>query len=163
MSAKSKKIIHRLLIDHVQAELDAITDAAKKSFATATSDEHRAESKYDTFKLESSFLSRGLAKRVEELTTALESLQGLDLKKLNKHTPVQVSALIRLKSDDGKTLAIFLGPDAGGESIRVDGEEISIVSARSPLGIAVLNKLVGDTFELTTGKATTRFTVLSVA
>jgi len=163
MPRTSKKTIHRRLIDHVHAELESITSAAKRSFDTATSDEHRAESKYDTFKLEASFLSRGLAKRVEELTAALEALQGLHLKKLGKTCPIQVSALIRLKAGDGKKLTIFLGPNAGGESITVDGEEISVVSAGSPLGIAVMNKRVGDSFELKTGKATNTFTVLSVA
>jgi len=159
----TKKDIHRRLIEQVQKELDAITVSAKKSFAAATSDEHRAESKYDTFKLESSFLSRGLAKRVEELTIALTSLQALPLVKLGAKSPVQPSALVRLRDGDGKTLALFLGSDAGGETIRVNGEEISVVSAGSPLGQAVLDKHVGDTFAIKIGKFAHTFTVLSVA
>ena len=158
-----KKEIHQQLIAKVTTELEAITEAAKKSFATATSEEHRAESKYDTFKLESSFLSRGLAKRVEELTRALESLHAIPLFEFGKDSPVQESALVRLQARDGKTLALFLGSDVGGETITVDGEEISIISANSPLGRAVSGKRTGETFTFQIGKATNTFTVLSVA
>ena len=56
--------------------------------------------KYDTFKLESSFLSRGLAKRVAELTNALESLQEIPLPDLDRTSPAQAGALVRLKCDD---------------------------------------------------------------
>ncbi len=158
----NKKNIHRRLVDQAQKELASITVSAKSSFAAATSDQHLAEGKYDTFKLESSFLSRGLAKRVAELTHALESLQGIPLPELDRTSPVQVGALVRLKCDDGKPLILFLGTAAGGETIIVGGKEISVVSAGSPLGQAVLDKRVGETFEIKTGKATHAFTVLSV-
>ena len=158
----NKTDIHRRLIEQVQAELETITVSAKKSFAAATSDEHRAESKYDTFKLESSFLSRGLAKRVEELTNALKSLQALPLVKLGAISPVQPSALVRLQDGDGTAMALFLGSDAGGETIDVNGEEISVVSSGSPLGQAVLDRRVGDTFAIQIGRFTHTFTVLSV-
>ena len=161
-AAKTKPEIHQLLIAHVRAELDEITIAAKKTFATATSEEHRAESKYDTFKLEASFLSRGLAKRVEELTRALQSLETLPLFNLTEASPVQVSALVRLKTHDGKIMALFLGSDAGGETITVDGEDISIISSQSPMGLAVQGKHVGDTFTFQVGQSARTFSVLSV-
>jgi transcription elongation GreA/GreB family factor len=158
----NKKDIHRRLVEQAQQELEAITVSAKSSFAAATSEQHRAEGKYDTFKLESSFLSRGLAKRVAELTNALEALQAIPLPKLAPNSPVQVGALVRLKCDDGTPLVLFLGTDAGGETIIVGRKEINVVSSGSPLGQAVLNKRVGDTFKIMTGKATHTFTVLSV-
>jgi transcription elongation GreA/GreB family factor len=144
------------------AELESITAVAKKTFATATSEAHRADNKYDTFKLEASFLSRGLAKRVEELTSALDSLQMLPLKKLQGSSPIQLGALIRLKSGDGEQRALLLGSAAGGETTLVDGEEITIVTSGSPLGHAVLGKVVGDTFELRIGPDTRVFEVVSV-
>ena len=89
----NKQEIHRCLVDQAKIELESITISAKSSFSTATSDQHRAEGKYDTFKLESSFLSRGLARRVAELTTAMEALQGIPLPDLNQTSPVQIGAL----------------------------------------------------------------------
>ena len=158
----TKQEIHRLLIAQVQHELESITAAAKKSFATATSEEHRAEGKYDTFKLESSFLSRGLAKRVEELTRALDSLQQDPLPALKAISPAQLGALVRLRAEDGTTRALFLGADAGGESITVDGEEITIVTARSPLGAAVLGKHIAEAFDFKIGAVTHNLMVVSV-
>ena len=158
----SKKDIHRRFMNQITTELETITAAAKQSFATATNEEHHAEHRYDTFKLESSFLARGQAKRVEELTSALESLQMLPLKALRDTSPIQLGALILLKAEDGKTRALFFGSAAGGETITVDGEEITIVTSGSPLGQAVLGKTVGDTFDLKIGSATHTFTVLSV-
>lgn len=159
---QGKEAVHRRFMDQLTAELESITAAAKESFATATNEEHHAEHRYDTFKLESSFLARGQAKRVEELTNALDSLQMLPLKALDDTTPIQLGALIRLKADDGSTRVLFFGSAAGGETIIVNGEEITIVTSGSPLGQAVLGKIVGDTFGLKMGGATQTFTVLSV-
>lgn len=158
----TKQDIHRRFIEQLTRELESITAAAKGTFATATSEEHHAEHKYDTFKLESSFLARGQAKRVEELKSALDSLQVLPLKALNDTSPIQLGALVRLKTGEGKTRVLFFGSAAGGDTITVDGEEIIIVTSRSPLGQAVLGKTVGDTFKMKIGAATETYTVLSV-
>lgn len=158
----TKKAIHQRFMDQLSAELESITAAARASYATATDDEHRAEHKYDTFKLESSFLARGQAKRVEELTGALDSLQMLPLKKLPAGSPIQLGALIRLKADDGECRTLLFGSAAGGETIVVKGEEITVVTSGSPLGQALLGKVVGDHFDIRIGKTTHAYTVVSV-
>ncbi len=158
----TKEEIHRRFIDELSRELESITAAAKNSVAMATSEAHRAESKYDTFSLESSYLARGQAMRIEELRNALEQLQALPLKALSAASPVQLGALVRLEAGDGKKRTLFFGPAAGGEQISADGEEIVIMTARAPLGQALLGKTVGATFEIKIGKATHTFTVVSV-
>lgn len=159
----TKKDIHKRFIDQIAAELESITTAAKSSFDVATNDEHRAESKYDTFKLESSFLARGQAKRVEELAHALDSLQMLPLKALRGKSPVQLGALVRLKAADGETRTLLFGSAAGGETIVVDGGEITVVTSGSPLGQAVLGKRVGDTVDIKIGPASHTYQVESVS
>lgn len=158
----TKKEIHQRFIAQLTTELRSIRAAAKQSFATATDEEHQAESKYDTFKLESSYLARGQAKRVEELTNALESLEMLPLHELNGASPIQLGALVRLKADDGEHRLLFFGSAAGGDKILVNGEEIMIVTSLSPLGQAVLGKNAGDTFEVKIGCDTHKHTVISV-
>ena len=158
----TKKVIHQRFIDHLTAELESITAVAKKTFATATSEEHRAEHKYDTFKLESSFLARGQAKRVEALASALDSLQMLPLKKLNSASPIQLGALVRLESGDGEMRVLYFGFAAGGETAVVGGVEITMITSRSPLGMAMLGKVVGDSFEINRGSAVQTFVVRSV-
>ena len=158
----TKRDIHQRFVDQLTKELESITAAAKKTIATATNEEHQAKSKYETFSLESSYLARGQAKRVEELTDALERLRMLPLKKLNDTSPIQLSALVRLEANAGERRTLFFGPAAGGEEIVVDGEEMIIVTSQSPLGQAVLGKTVGDTFDMKMGIDTQTFTVVSV-
>ena len=158
----TKEDIHRRFLEQLSEELESIRAAAKKAFDTATSGEHRAESKYDTFSLESSYLARGQAKRVDELSDALERLQMLPLVALGDAAPIQLGALVRLEANDGEKRTLFFGPAAGGEEITVDGEEVTIVTSSSPLGQAVLGKKVGDSFEIKMGIDAQTFTVRSV-
>ncbi|MBL7115120.1 MAG: GreA/GreB family elongation factor [Kiritimatiellae bacterium] len=158
----TKKEIHQGFIDQLEKELSAITASAKRSFATATDEEHHAEGKYDTFSLESSYLARGQAKRVKELTDALDRLQVLPLKDLDATMPIHLSALVRLKASNGEERTLFVGPAAGGETITVDGNAIMMITTSSPMGRAVLGKTVGDTFDMRLGIDVQTFTVLSV-
>jgi transcription elongation GreA/GreB family factor len=158
----TKTDIHRRFIDQLRREVDELTAAAKNSASMATNEAHRAESKYDTFSLESSYLARGQAARLEELTHALERLQALQLKEHGATTPVQLSALVRLESSEGKRRTLFLGPAAGGEQLSAEGEEVTLITTRSPLGQAVLGKTAGATFTFKVGAATQVFTVVSV-
>jgi transcription elongation GreA/GreB family factor len=158
----TKNDIHRRFIDLLASELESLTAAAKNSASMATNEAHRAESKYDTFSLESSYLARGQAKRIEELTFALQRLQALSLSEQNGTTPIRLSALVRLASDNGGKRTLFFGPAAGGEKIIADGEEVVIVTARSPLGQALVGKTVGNTFDFKIGTVTHTFTVTSV-
>jgi transcription elongation GreA/GreB family factor len=158
----TKADIHRRFIDQLSVEVESITAAAKNSISMATSEAHRAESKYDTFSLESSYLARGQAIRLEELTYALKRLQALTLKEHNAKTPIQLSALIRLQTGEGKSRTLFFGPAAGGEQLIADDEEVTIVTARSPLGQAVLGKTVGTTFDFKIGNNTLTYKVTAV-
>ncbi len=158
----TKEDIHRNFINLLSNELESLTAAAKNSASMATNEAHRAESKYDTFSLESSYLARGQAARIEELTHALARLQALPLKAFRGTSPIQLSALVRLEAGDGKKRTLFFGPAAGGEKIISDGEEIVIITARAPLGQALLGKTVGNIFDFMIGTATHTFTVTSV-
>ena len=157
----TKKAIHQRFVDQLTRELESITAAAKNSFAAATGDAHYAESKYDTFSLESSYLARGQAKRVKELTDTLARLQVLPLKKLRKNTPSRLGALVRLEADDGDKRTLFFCPGGGGEQITIDGEEILLVTFSAPIGQAVLGKTVGDTFNIKMGVMPQTFRVVS--
>ena len=158
----TKSEIHKAFIGQLSLELESITNAAKSTFATATDEAHHAEGKYDTFSLESSYLARGQAKRVEEISTALDRLQMLPLKEFSGSDPILLSALIRLQTATGERRTLFLGPAAGGETINIDGEEIMMITSASPMGQAVINKKVGDSFSLEIGPQTQHLTVLSV-
>jgi len=158
----TKKDIHRLFSERLESELKSITAAAKDSFAMATNMEHQAKNRHDTFKLEASFLARGQAMRVEELTHALESFKMLPIKTLKKNSPVQLGALVTVKAADKTLKKLFICSAGGGETVIADGEEISIITPLSPLGKAILGKLAGDTFSIKIGPDTISYTVQSI-
>lgn len=159
----TKKQIHQAFIDQLRRELETLSAAAKNSFDVATHEEHQAKSKYDTFSLESSYLARGQAMRVEELREALLRLDALPLPAFGASTPIDHGALVRLGADDGTTQTVFVAPVAGGEEMVVDGEEIIIISPGSPLGRAVMSKTEGARFDMKVERGSHTFTVLSVA
>ena len=128
----------------------------------ATSQEHQARSKYETFSLESSYLARGQARRVEALTEALEQLQQLPLTALPPTSPVLRGALVRLEGGDGTRQALFIAPSGGGEQIVADGEAVTMMTSSSPLGRALLGKTVGASFDFERAGDVQTFTVLSV-
>ena len=149
----TKSDIHRLVVERFTEELAAITAAAKSSFEAATNKEHNAESRFDTFSLESSFLARGQAKRVSELSDALEQLQLLPLAELTETSLICLGALVRLTESNGDKRTLLLCPAGGGEAVVVADETITIMTPRSPLGRAVLGKTQGDTVTVEIGGA----------
>jgi transcription elongation GreA/GreB family factor len=58
---------------------------------------------------------------------------------------------------------LLFGSAAGGETIGVDGEDITVVTSGSPLGQAVMGKTVGDRIEIRIGNTAHTYTVESVA
>ncbi len=158
----TKQDIHLQFIRQLANELDTITSAARSSIATATSEAHHAEGKYDTFSLETSYLARGQARRVEELRQALERLHLMPVKALDANDPVQLSALVRLQAPNGEMRALYFGSAGGGERIQVDSEDIVIVTSQSPLGRAVLGRTIGEHFTINLAGNKQTFTVLSV-
>jgi hypothetical protein len=158
----TKKEIHQRFIDQLSKELEHITEATKNSIAIATNDEHNAEGKYDTFSLETSYLARGQAKRVEELTDALDRLRHMPLKELNASTPIQLSALVRLKAANGDIRTLFFAPAGGGEEIEHGTELVTIVTPISPLGRAIVGKKVGTRVEFQMGIDQETLTIQSI-
>jgi transcription elongation GreA/GreB family factor len=158
----TKKDVHQRFVEKLSAELESLTAAAKNSISMATNEAHRAESKYDTFSLESSYLARGQAQRVDELRFALDRLYALSVKELSGESPIQYGSLVRLESDQGKARTLYFCPGGGGEQISFDGEEVCIITAVSPLGKAVLGKRLGVTFEVKIGRTTQTFRIAAV-
>jgi transcription elongation GreA/GreB family factor len=158
----TKKDIHRLFVEKLSSELESLTAAVKNAISMATDEAHRAESKYDTFSLESSYLARGQAQRVEELRYALDRLHALSVKELCGESPIQHGSLVRLASSEGKTRTLYFCPGGGGEQVAADGEEVCIVTAQSPLGKAMLGKTAGATLEIKIGRVTQTWRVAAV-
>ncbi|MHB0844820.1 GreA/GreB family elongation factor [Stutzerimonas nitrititolerans] len=141
-----KTRIQTLIVDRLQADLVIARDALKASHEAATHAESKAENKYDTRGLEAAYLADGQRRRVHEIETALVAYRNLPVRP-QEGEPIRVGALVAL-DQESVARRIFLGPDAAGLRIVDEGQEVLVITPRSPLGQALLGRCEGDEVEL---------------
>lgn len=152
-----KAHLQRLIIDRLQSDLVVAKDALRASHEAATHAESKAENKYDTRGLEAAYLADGQRRRVHEIETALSSYRNLPVRSHNNEA-ITLGALVSLESADHYRW-VFLGPDAAGISVSLEGEEVLVISPRSPLGRALLGCLAGDEIEIHVESQSHHYTV----
>lgn len=157
----NKTHLQTLIIDRLQADLVVAKDALKASHDAATHAESKAENKYDTRGLEAAYLADGQRRRVHEIETALSSYRNLPIRS-HRNEAITVGALVSLESSDIRRW-VFLGPDAAGLSVTVDGQEVLVISPRSPLGRALLTCQEGDEAEIIVEGRPHRYSVVTVS
>ncbi|SDJ93859.1 GreA/GreB family elongation factor [Pseudomonas delhiensis] len=148
-----KQRAHQLILQRLDADLEVAVRAARTAHEAATHEENVAENKYDTLGLEAAYLAAGQSRRVEEIRQALASFQGLVLRDFDADLGIQTSALVELADRDDRRRWLFLGPDAAGLKIALDGHEVLVITPRSPLGGALLGRHPGDEVEVGQGSA----------
>lgn len=145
-----KAAIVAALRERLQADLKAATASQRDAHEAATHEEAKPESDKDTRATEASYLARGLARRVEELTSAISVVHHLDMKRFDDDTPIGAAALVTARDSEDKTLHYFVVPVGGGLKLDVGGSQVTIVTPASPLGEAMCGRLVGDEFSVRT-------------
>lgn len=153
-----------LLLQQIIATLEADREVARAVLAAtheaATHAESKAENKYDTRGLEAAYLADGQRRRLHEIETALAAYRKLQPGAADEGR-VRVGALLCLEHDAGERW-LFLGPDGAGLKLRHEGQEILVISPRSPLGQALLGRQEGDEVELRVNGRLQRYEVLEV-
>lgn len=138
----------RLIIGKILARLDeeqnACLEAAKAAQAAATDPQNKAENKYDTRGLEASYLARGQALQIAEIDFARQQYGAFTPRDFAAGEPVGLGALVTVEERAGRE-TYFYGPAAGGAEVDVNGAEVIVVTAKSPLAQALLGRRVGDT------------------
>ena len=152
VSLVNKADILTQIIASLKEELETCLTAAKAASSAATDPDSKAENKYDTRSLEASYLARGQALRVAELQETLHAFQTLSLRRFERDDPINLSALVTLKSEDGES-NYFLASAAGGTEIQHAGHEVMVITPASPLGQKLMGKTIGDSVSLPAGKA----------
>lgn len=125
-------------------DIDRLRGFAKATQEGATHEEARPENDKDTRALEQSYLARGQAQRVVEMEVGLKRLTFMEVLAFDEDTPIGLSALIMLATEDDDERWYFLATDGGGAHLEVDGVKVSIVTPASPLGKALQGKYEGD-------------------
>lgn len=135
------------LIRAVRAQFDRDAEALARMLEAsrheATGSESRAENKYDTRAIEASYLAAGQGRRLAELRELQAWAEQLD-----ERTPerARLGAAARIE-DRGTARWVLLAP-SGGPQVQVDGTAVTLISARAPLGRALLGLQPGDAAEV---------------
>lgn len=151
------------IIAALNADLELLTRAARAAHAAATHEECIPDNKYDTTGLEASYVAQGQANRAQGIRQALERYRSLELRPFGADSPIRLTALVTLESEDGSRRQVFLGPAAGGLKLTGGEEECLVISPDSTLGRALLGKVCGDEFDLGSGATLKTLAIVAVA
>ena len=83
----------------------------------------------------------------------------MSLEPLDPARGIQVGALVCLETVNGNPQYLLLAPDAAGLTLKANGQNITVITPRSPLGAALLGKQVDDEVQIKVGAAVQTFSV----
>lgn len=133
----------------LEAEIRRLKGANKAASAGATDSESRAESKWDTGALESSYLARGYAQQCANLSEQAERLRSFAPLSFSGKA-AGIGALVECDLEGSRSHMILL-PFCGGMELQMEGQVLTVVSPDSPLGRSLISKREGDVFKLPSG------------
>lgn len=146
----------------LEHDLAVAAEAQRRTQSGATHEESKPENDKDTRAIESSYLARGQAMRVQELTHDLTTASALELRAFDAATPIAVSALVEL--DDGERAAFyFLSPVGGGLVLEVEAQPVRVLTPASPLGRALLGQTLDADVEVQTPHGLRSYSITQVA
>jgi len=144
MSAKAE-LVDRIR-RHLAERLERLRRTADATRAAATDPDSKAESKYDTRRLEASYLASGQARQVEEAAAAVRAFERLELPDFDLDQAIAPGALVEADLD-GDTHHFLLVPAGGGLTLDDRDGEITLLSPDSPLYRQLLGLHLGDSLE----------------
>lgn len=147
-----KALIMAKIVESLEADLGKATAAALESAESATHEESKSEGKYDTRGLETSYLATGQAQHALELREALATTRAFSPPHFDNASPIALGAVVQTLSSQGREL-FFVGPASGGMDILTDdGQMLTVVSPKSPIGRELIGSKVGDRISAGGGK-----------
>lgn len=131
-----------LIKERLLKDLEGARNAAIESAESATDEEARAENKYDTRGLESSYLASAQAHYAKELQENLDLFNNLEIRPFGPNDPIATGAIITTLSSKGSE-QFFLAPAQGGTEIDTETGKILVITPKSPIGSQLLGKQTG--------------------
>ncbi len=142
-------MILKVLIAELEGELHRLLAANEQASAGATDSEAKAETKWDTCGLESSYLARGHAQQFKTLAAEVHNLRGFAAPDYTGRS-IGLGALAEVEMGS-EALLFFLLHCGGGIDLAVEGREVTVITPESPIGAALLDKRQGDAFSFRAG------------
>ena len=156
----NKQDIINLFITQLEANISVAQQAVDVARDTATHKDCLGSSKYETMGTEASYLAKGQGERLLELQRALAYFKQL---KPESSKSIQLTSLVALEDENGKSQSLLMAADAGGLKVSYDKQIVTVITPQSPLGKSLMNKTVGDAIELKFTGKTRCFEVIDVA
>ncbi len=129
------------LVRALRAEVEAMERLVAMTLDEATGDESRAENKYDTRSLESSYLAAGQGERLLALRRILAFWEGFAG---GAQVQAGIGSLVGVDGEDGGRRWFLLAPDGGGRRVMVGAQAAAVVTADSPAGQVLFGASEGD-------------------
>ncbi len=142
-------------------QLERYAGAASTSRSEAIDQENKAEDKYDTRGLEASYLAAGQSRQMAETAEALQKFGALVVRKFGEQAPIDVGALVELKTKREENL-YFIGPSAGGTEVVHQKRTILVLTPQSPLGSQLMGRKQGDRLKMKVGGLVDEYTITLV-
>src|SRR5947208_1049832 len=149
------------LIATLKENLSVLEKAARASHAEATHESSKAENKYDTRGLEAAYLAGGQARQAKEILDSIKLYQSLRLRDFGPGDPVDVSAVVKLETENSPALYLN-GPKSGGLEVEYEREEIVVVTPQSPLGQNLVGKKEGERWKANLGGSVVKYHIVKV-
>jgi transcription elongation GreA/GreB family factor len=144
------------LLDKELKELEEIANSVKEQ---ALDSEMEQEDKWDTRRIEASYLAGAQAKRVEEVKRDLNLIKNLEM--IASNEVVSVSNLVEV-DQDGTKLQYFMSPTFSNHTVEIEGEKYNCLSIHSPLGKELIGYELGDIVELEAPSGIQEYEILSI-
>jgi len=157
----NKSQLLKQIVANLSESLSLLEKAARASHAEATHESSKAENKYDTRGLEAAYLAGGQARRAKELLDSIQAYESLAVKEFAAGEPIDLTALVEVASDGGRSL-YFIGPRNGGLEIEYGRKGVTVITPQSPLGQKLMGKTAGARWTARLGGSTVKYHLVSV-
>ncbi|MBC2606829.1 transcription elongation factor GreAB [Pelagicoccus albus] len=138
-----KTLLVAQIIQVIEQELQNASKAALESAQEATDEESRAENKYDTRALETSYVATAQAGYAKDMKQALQAYKNLNLPNDSSTGPAAIGSLVTTLGSAGREV-FFIGPARGGLELETESGPITVVTPKSPLGSQMIGKSLGQ-------------------
>jgi len=155
-----KDFIKSELIALLEKELKELEEIANSVKEQALSSEMEQEDKWDTRRIEASYLAGAQAKRVEEVKRDLNLIKNLNM--IATNDVVSVSNLVKVEHEEKRTL-YFMTPTFSNHIVVIEGSQYNCLSIHSPLGKELIGYEHGDIAELEAPSGIQEYEIISIS
>lgn len=135
--------LYQSLIHYAEGRVRVAKEAADQARSAATNIESVAETKWDTFGLENSYLAHGQSVRVAECEADLAYFRKFCFAESDV---IELCSAFEIERQDGWNKVIILSSCCGGGEFESQGMSVLLVTPQTPLGKTLLGKEEGDVF-----------------